>query len=546
MIHYYIQKHREMRNQIVQRRALHLHENKKLNKELAVLSRTSIVATQRKVSAVPTMCKSKLSDSTQLSLLDAHYARMKFVNVTLARFTQKCSKEHEKMISKRGRDLGIFTFYKWKRVCYIKRRLRELIDNSDESCMRMKYNTWKDTHRQVSNARRYIYSTVRSKHIFLVNRNTKRLCILIWQSYTERVVLFRKNLWKRALRFHKMYKYILEWRVVCVRMMNMRKFIRASLASLRDRLFLKWKELAKRQISIRRQFIKKWQLRKASIIIEKWKRRYTAGCIVSLNLHRFYHGNQGRIRYKSLERKILAKEDRRHITESKYVDNYDDWMNVQLTVYLTKTLRGRFMVSRLASIIQKECKKVIESAMGKKTPFLRFHTFYQSCLKLVNVSEEQQNQIQLAMKSLNVIDQLDDAVIVKKYKYSRVLQVCWRNQWSFNLARSSILEAGHKYVIRKCRLKFRQENGKPPWLCNFCTEGFALHYQKLEHEKINCCCWRVHANNNKTLRTARELEEKEEKEDKIIDVYVETILMKFLSLKSSVDSWAQIDRMSIR
>ena len=92
--------------------------------------------------------------------------------------------------------------------------------------------------------------------------------------YTKRLQRLRLAIWKVSLRSYKIYKYILQWRMVCVRIQKMRKFIRKSLASSRDKHFLLWQDITQHQIAVRRRFIKKWQLRKAAGSFRKWKARY--------------------------------------------------------------------------------------------------------------------------------------------------------------------------------------------------------------------------------------------------------------------------------
>ena len=138
MLQYYIERHGSMRDRLVHRRVLQPHQLVNLNRELSVLTRTSIVASQRTAPRTPFLTMNPPSkDTDTIKRFEAHYARMKFVNVTLARFTNKCQVEHDKMITKRGKALGVWTFYKWKKICHIKQRLRELLDNSSLTCMRL-------------------------------------------------------------------------------------------------------------------------------------------------------------------------------------------------------------------------------------------------------------------------------------------------------------------------------------------------------------------------------------------------------------------------
>ena len=92
MLQYYIERHGSMRDRLVQhRRVLQPHQLINLNRELSVLTRTSIVASQRTAPRTPFLTMNPPSkDTDTIKRFEAHYARTKFVNVTLARFTNKC------------------------------------------------------------------------------------------------------------------------------------------------------------------------------------------------------------------------------------------------------------------------------------------------------------------------------------------------------------------------------------------------------------------------------------------------------------------------
>ena len=563
MLQYYIQRHGSMRNQLVQhRRMLQPHQLINLNRELSVLTRTSIVASQRTAPRTPFLTMNPTSkDTDTIRRVEAHYARMKFVNVTLARFTNKCQVEHDKMITKRGKELGIWTFYKWKKMCHIKQRLRELLDNSALTCMRLKYKKWQAIC--FNNGRRYIYSTVRTKHIHLEQQRTRRACFVIWRTYTKRLQRLRLAIWKVSLRSYKIYKYILEWRMVGVRIKKMRKFIRKSLASSRDKHFLLWQDITQYQIAVRRRFVTKWQLRKAAGSFRKWKARYRNGCIVAMNIHRLYHGNRGRKKYRNNERQVIIEEKIRANKERIECSRFIELMQKHLTQYLTRTLRGRYYMNRLARGIRKECKDLSVVSLDD------MKHLYQSVLQLIALPEAQQDQAKRAFNSIQVKRCVDSSRrngfdVIQALgnggnggnggggsgngsRKSHVGQVgngvsrlvCWQHQWSFDLARSSVMEAGHKHALEWSRTAFRTEQGGPPWCCLRCKGGFALYGHKVKHEHLHAdtgggCCWtsttgRTCTAGNTTSTHTVEVEKDNNQARTVVETFVKSILTRFLS-----------------
>jgi hypothetical protein len=117
--------------------------------------------------------------------------------------------------------------------------------------------------------------------------------------------------------------------------------------------------------------------------------------------------------------------------------------------------------------------------------------------------------------------------------------VCWQHQWSFDLARSSVMEAGHKHALEWSRTAFRTEQGGPPWCCLRCKGGFALYGHKVKHEHLHAdtgggCCWtsttgRTCTAGNTTSTHTVEVEKDNNQARTVVETFVKSILTRFLS-----------------
>ena len=284
MLNRYMQRHNSLRNELLSTSsdssfAGLRHNVLQLSRELTVLARTSIIKTHHASCSSPfeqEFVRPVHSSSTaQLQSLyaskRAHYAKVHFHNVTLKRFELKCLQQRNTRISNSGKQLGIWMFKKWKQLCYIKRRLRALMDHRDLHCLQQKYASWKMFYHHHQQHRRYMYSIVKTRHVHKRQHQISRVCLSIWYSYTARIRTFRIQLKAIALRVHKIHRYVREWRVIAARTIQMKRLIRKALASTRDRLFLSWKQWTRTHIAMRRQFCKRWDKRKEAAAFRQWK-----------------------------------------------------------------------------------------------------------------------------------------------------------------------------------------------------------------------------------------------------------------------------------